>query len=33
LKPGGFIALHDMLPMNWKLEHMPRLSLGWTGDV
>ncbi|MFT6945328.1 MAG: hypothetical protein ACJAUW_001910 [Yoonia sp.] len=33
LKSGGFIALHDMLPMNWKLEHMPRLSLGWTGDV
>jgi SAM-dependent methyltransferase len=33
LKPGGFIALHDMLPMNWKLEHMPRMNLGWTGDV
>lgn len=33
LKPGGFIALHDLLPTNWKLEHMPRMNLGWTGDV
>ena len=33
LKPGGFIALHDLLPTNWKIEHMPRMNLGWTGDV
>lgn len=33
LKPGGFIGLHDMLPLNWKFEHVPRMNLGWTGDV
>lgn len=33
LKPGGWIALHDLMPTNWKQEHMPRMHLGWTGDV
>lgn len=33
LKPGGWIALHDLMPVNWKQEHMPRMNLGWTGDV
>jgi hypothetical protein len=34
LKPGGFIALHDMLPRNWLEHHTPQLRDGpWTGDV
>ncbi len=33
LKPGGWIALHDMLPRDWKEEHVPQIqSRGWTGD-
>jgi hypothetical protein len=30
---AGWIALHDMWPLDWLEEHVPRLSLGWTGDV
>jgi len=33
LKPGGWIGLHDMLPLDWLQEHMPRIHPGWTGDV
>jgi hypothetical protein len=34
LNDGGWIALHDMLPRNWKEEHVPRIAQGpWTGDV
>lgn len=33
LKPGGYIALHDMLPDSWIEHHVPRLSGAWTGDV
>jgi SAM-dependent methyltransferase len=33
LNPGGWIALHDMLPLDWRQEHMPRVNVGWTGDV
>jgi SAM-dependent methyltransferase len=33
LRPGGWIALHDMLPRSWLEEHVPQLqSRGWTGD-
>jgi hypothetical protein len=34
LKPGGWIALHDMLPRTWIEEHVPIVSSeAWTGDV
>jgi hypothetical protein len=34
LKEGGYIALHDMLPRNWKEQHIPIVTGGvWTGDV
>ena len=34
LKPGGWIAIHDMLPTNALEEHVPNISPGpWTGDV
>jgi methyltransferase family protein len=33
LKPGGYVALHDMLPGSWREHHVPRLSEAWTGDV
>ncbi len=33
LKPGGWIAMHDMLPRDWLEEHVPQIrSRGWTGD-
>ena len=33
LAPGGWIAIHDMLPRNWLEEHVPQISSsGWTGD-
>jgi SAM-dependent methyltransferase len=33
LKDGGFIALHDMVPLNWLEEHMPCMNKFWSGDV
>ena len=34
LQPGGWIALHDMLPRNWIENNVPMVSLeAWTGDV
>jgi predicted O-methyltransferase YrrM len=34
LKPGGWIALHDLLPRSWIEHHVPILTTGlWTGDV
>lgn len=34
LKPGGWIALHDMLPSAWIEHHSPVITRGaWTGDV
>lgn len=34
LRPGGWIALHDMLPRDWIEQHVPLISRGpWTGDV
>jgi hypothetical protein len=34
LKPGGWIAFHDMLPRSWMEHQVPYLGLGpWTGDV
>jgi hypothetical protein len=33
LAPGGWIALHDMLPRDWLEEHVPQIrTSGWTGD-
>ena len=33
LKPGGWIAFHDMLPRDWFEEHVPQIrTRGWTGD-
>lgn len=32
--PGGYIALHDMLPRTWIEEHTPIITEGpWLGDV
>lgn len=34
LKPGGWVAIHDMLPLNAIQEHVPNISPGpWSGDV
>lgn len=33
LRPGGFVALHDMHPRDWIEEHVPMISTSsWTGD-
>ena len=33
LNPGGAIVLHDMLPMSWRTQRVPRISGVWNGDV
>jgi SAM-dependent methyltransferase len=34
VKPGGWVALHDMLPRTWVEHHVPNISnTFWTGDV
>lgn len=34
LKPGGWVAIHDMLPKDAVSEHVPIISRGpWSGDV
>jgi SAM-dependent methyltransferase len=33
LRPGGYIALHDLLPRSWQEHHVPRLNDVWTGDT
>lgn len=34
LKPGGWIALHDMMPAGWMEQHVPMLKSDvWNGDV
>jgi SAM-dependent methyltransferase len=33
LAPGGWIAIHDLVPRTWDEEHVPRVAPGWTGDV
>ncbi len=32
-RPGGFIGIHDLVPVDWREEHSPRLQGMWTGDV
>jgi len=33
VRPGGWIALHDMFPRDWIEEHTPQISTSrWTGD-
>ncbi|MES1945689.1 hypothetical protein C84B14_00030 [Salinisphaera sp. C84B14] len=32
LSEGGYIAFHDLLPSDWKQQHVPRLQASWTGD-
>lgn len=32
-RSGGFIGIHDLVPRNWKEEHVPRLNGDWTGNV
>lgn len=33
LNQGGAIVLHDMLPMSWRTQRVPRISGIWNGDV
>jgi SAM-dependent methyltransferase len=33
VRPGGWIALHDMFPRDWIEEHVPQIATSrWTGD-
>jgi len=33
LNPGGFILIHDMIPLDWRSEFVPRMQDTWNGDV
>lgn len=33
LNQGGFILLHDMIPLDWRAEFVPRFQHTWNGDV
>jgi hypothetical protein len=33
LNVGGLILIHDMLPLDWKSEFVPRIQKNWLGDV
>lgn len=33
LNINGYIFIHDLLPLNWKMELVPRIQGNWSGDV
>ncbi len=33
LNYGGYIFLHDLIPLNWRMELVPRIQKKWNGDV
>ena len=33
LNENGTIFIHDLIPVDWKTEHVPRISDQWNGDV
>lgn len=33
LNTNGYIFIHDLLPLNWKMELVPRIQGHWNGDV
>jgi hypothetical protein len=33
LNEGGWIIFHDFLPVDWKMQHVPRMQSTWNGDV
>ena len=33
LNQGGFILIHDMIPLDWGSEFVPRIQDTWNGDV
>jgi len=33
LNSGGFILIHDMIPLDWRSEFVPRMQDTWNGDV
>ena len=33
LNKNGYIFIHDLLPLNWKMELIPRIQGHWNGDV
>ena len=33
LNINGYIFIHDLLPLNWKMELVPRIQGHWNGDV
>ena len=32
LSDDGYIGFHDLLPSDWKQQHVPRVQTSWTGD-
>lgn len=33
LQPNGIIFVHDLIPIDWKTEHCPRIFDHWNGDT
>jgi SAM-dependent methyltransferase len=33
VNPGGVILLHDLLPVTWLEQEVPRINATWTGDI
>ena len=33
LNKNGFLFIHDLLPLDWKMELVPRIQGRWNGDV
>ena len=33
LNKNGTIFIHDLIPVDWKTEHMPRISDHWNGNI
>jgi len=33
LNNNGYIFIHDMIPLNWRMELVPRIQKIWNGDV
>lgn len=32
LEMNGWVVFHDMIPLSWEEQHVPRINSDWTGD-
>ena len=33
LNKNGYIFIHDLIPLDWRMELVPRIQGRWSGDV